>query len=135
MDGLGRAAYQLSHHAGKYEAKATAVRVTGRGEEACECAAKLTNPAIEATRPREDFGPNLRQTATSNNPFVGFSAAGNQSVGIAFDPIFEHEIDLPANSFEPLVRSRERLVRKSLRSDTPMRATLTFCHGQIPAPI
>lgn len=44
---LGKAAYQLSHHAGKYEAKATAARVTGCGEEACKCAAKLANPAID----------------------------------------------------------------------------------------
>ena len=34
---LGRAGYQLSNQAGKYEARATAVWVTDRGEEACEC--------------------------------------------------------------------------------------------------
>ena len=40
-------------------------------------------------------------------------------MGIAFGPIFEQAVDLPANSFGPLVRSRERLVHKTLRSDTP----------------
>lgn len=70
------------------------------------------------TRPRDDFGPELRQTATSNNALLGFAAAGNQSVGIAYSSIFEHAIDLPANSFGTLARSREPLVRKSLRSDT-----------------
>jgi hypothetical protein len=39
------------------------------------------------TRPREDFGPDLPQTARSNKAFAGFSAARNQSVGIAFGPM------------------------------------------------